>query len=82
MKYTIKNLIGSPYNVPTAKGVVHIPAHGSANVELDEHALYLVKSMHIFELSEVAERDPLDHDGDGKKGGSLPRRGRPRKDAE
>lgn len=25
-------------------------------------------------------RDPLDHDGDGTKGGSLPRRGRPRKE--
>jgi hypothetical protein len=24
-------------------------------------------------------RDPLDHDGDGRKGGSLPRRGRPPK---
>lgn len=24
-------------------------------------------------------RDPLDHDGDGGRGGSLPRRGRPRR---
>lgn len=24
-------------------------------------------------------QDPLDHDGDGRKGGSLPRRGRPPK---
>lgn len=29
---------------------------------------------------EFAEVDPLDHDGDGEKGGSLPKpRGRPRK---
>lgn len=27
-------------------------------------------------------KDPLDHDGDGKKGGSLPKRGRPKKVVE
>jgi len=32
---------------------------------------------------ELVEADPLDHDGDGEKGGSLPkRRGRPKKAAE
>jgi hypothetical protein len=33
---------------------------------------------------EFEKVDPLDHDGNGEKGGSLPRRGRPRKqkDAE
>ncbi len=28
----------------------------------------------IHTLAEVVERDPLDHDGDGRKGGSLPRK--------
>lgn len=32
-----------------------------------------------FEVRGEAPADPLDHDGDGRKGGSLPRRGRPPK---
>lgn len=82
MKYTIKNLIGSPYNVPTAEGVVHIPAHGEVTAEFDAVSLRLIKSMEIFDVSDF--RDPLDHDGDGKKGGSLPAEkrgpGRPKKE--
>lgn len=34
----------------------------------------------IHELADVAARDPLDHDGSGKKGGSLPRTRRKKAD--
>lgn len=84
MKHTVKNLIGSPYNVQTAEGVVHVPAHGEVTADFDAESLRLIKSMAIFDVSDV--RDPLDHDGDGKKGGSLPSEkrgpGRPKKDAK
>lgn len=30
------------------------------------------KKLSDAELAKLSERDPLDHDGDGRKGGSLP----------
>lgn len=33
-----------------------------------------------WEDGETVKPDPLDHDFDGKKGGSKPKRGRPRKE--
>lgn len=34
----------------------------------------------IHELADAPQRDPLDHDSDGKKGGSLPRKPRAKKE--
>lgn len=90
MKHTIKNLINSPYDVVTVDGVGRIPARGELTAEFDERALVNLKQMGYFEISEAGvsepKRDPLGHDNDGIKGGSLPvgKRGpgRPKKDAE
>jgi len=36
----------------------------------------------IHELASAMQRDPLDHDSDGRKGGSLPRKSRAKKDTD
>lgn len=89
MKHTIKNLINSPYDVVTVDGVERIPARGELTAEFDERSLVNLKQMGYFEISEAGaeiKRDPLDHDKNGIKGGSLPVEkrgpGRPKKDAE
>lgn len=90
MKHTIKNLINSPYDVVTVDGPERIPARGELTAEFDERALVNLKQMGYFEISEAdvsePKRDPLDHDNNGIKGGSLPVEkrgpGRPKKDAE
>lgn len=92
MKHTVKNLINSPYDVITVDGPERIPARGEMTAEFDERSLAIMRQMGYFKISEVGadrtaaepERDPLDHDGDGRKGGSLPKEkrgpGRPKKE--
>lgn len=94
MKHTVKNLINSPYDVITVDGPERIPARGELTAEFDERSLAIMKQMGYFQISEAGadraavepDRDPLDHDGDGRKGGSLTKEkrgpGRPKKDAE
>lgn len=73
---TIKNLTNSPHPIVLADGTKAIlPARGRLeNVEV--HPLYLTayRSLGYFQIteSETKVADPLDHDGDGKKGGSQP----------
>lgn len=53
----------------------------------DPHIVAKASANRFFRVGEEAKadppaRDPLDHDGDGKKGGSVARRGRPPKGVE
>lgn len=87
MKYTIKNLTNSPYTVPGANGPVHVPARGGATGDFDALQIAAIRDVGYFEVSEgAAKRDPLDHDGDGERGGFVqsetPRRGRPPKNKD
>ena len=70
----IKNLTNSPYDIVDAEGKkVHLPARGE--IETSVHAMHLplYRSIGYFQITETGEKpaDPLDHDGDGEKGGSL-----------
>lgn len=73
---TIKNLTNSPYLVVLADGSKEmLPARGALeNVEVHPQHLPLYRSIGYFQITEgeTKKSDPLDHDGDGKKGGSKP----------
>lgn len=82
MKYTIKNLIGSPYNVPTAEGVVHIPAHGEISAELNEIQIQQIKLLGYFVVSEgSATKAPIVVHVDQNDDNEPKKRGRPKKEA-
>jgi len=73
---TIKNMTNSPYPVVLADGSrTMLPARGTLeNVDVHPQHLQLYRSIGYFQISEAeaGPKDPLDHDGDGKKGRSLP----------
>lgn len=73
MKYTIKNPLNSPYNVTGEDGQVHVPARGEVTAEFSDMQIQAIRSVGYFEVSEGGskKRDPLDHDGDGVKGGFV-----------
>ncbi len=73
MKYTIKNPLNSPYNVTGENGQVHVPARGEVTDEFSDMQIQAIRSVGYFEVSESGQkkRDPLDHDGDGVKGGFV-----------
>ena len=87
MKYTIKNPLNSPYSVAGEKGQVHVPARGEVTDDFSDMQIQAIRDVGYFEVSEgAAKRDPLDHDGDGERGGFVqsetPRRGRPPKNKD
>lgn len=63
---TVKNLTNSPYDLPSAKGNIRLPAFGEVSGEFSGEYLQLLKASRAVEV--VAE--PVDHDDGGKKGGS------------
>lgn len=71
----IKNLINSPYEIVNADGErVMLPAGGEIDVDVHPMHLPTISVLGYFQITEIGKgkSDPLDHDGDGKKGGSLP----------
>lgn len=83
-----RNRANRPYFFTDIDGNrVEFPAMGEGIGELDGAELAKFDKLVASKQIEVADAvkpeaviDPLDHDGDGRKGGSLPKRGRPRKD--
>lgn len=73
---TIKNLTNSPYPVVLADGSKTIlPARGTLEgVDVHPMHLPLYRAIGYFQITdgETKKLHPLDHDGDGRKGGSLP----------
>jgi hypothetical protein len=77
---TIKNLTASPYDLETTAGFARLPAFGEVTRPTHEdpgeftgdYLQILQASMAVEVLAEPSIPDPLDHDGDGKKGGSKP----------
>lgn len=70
---TVKNLTNSPYDLQAKGGFVRLPAFGEVSGEFTGDYLQLLEaSLAVKVLNAPTARDPLDHDGDGKKGGSKP----------
>lgn len=69
MPYTLKNISGFPLDIPTASGPVVLPAYGEVIAELGALDAEVMRQSPYVEIAE-GKRDPLDHDDDGKKGGS------------
>ena len=70
MKYTIKNPLNSPYNVAGEEGQVHIPARGEVTAPFTDMQIHAIRATGYFTVTEAGKkRDPLDHDGDGVRGG-------------
>lgn len=70
-KLTIRNLMNSPYDL---EGGVHLPAMGEASGDFSEEYAAALRVAPGVEILEGAATDPLDHDGDGKKGGMKGRK--------
>lgn len=69
---TVKNLTASPYDLLGKDGPVRLPAFGEVSGEFPGEYLQLLEaSMAVKVLSAPTKADPLDHDGNGKKGGST-----------
>lgn len=68
MAYRLKNLSGYPLDVPTLNGPAILPAYGEITAELSAFEMEVMHHSTIVDISD----DPLDHDGDGQKGGSKP----------
>lgn len=69
--YKIENLLNAPYDLIDADGQkVRIGARGT--VETTLHPLHegLYRAVGYFKITD-GKVDPLDHDGDGKKGGAV-----------
>lgn len=75
MSHTLKNLSGFPMDIPTLSGPVLLPAYGEVVADLGALDLEVMRQSPYIEMTEgntSKKADPLDHDGDGKKGGSKP----------
>lgn len=71
MKYTIKNPLNSPYNIAGEDGQIHVPARGEVTAGFTDMQIHAVRAVGYFTVAEAGKRDPLDHDGDGVKGGFV-----------
>ena len=70
---TVKNLTNSPYDLQSTKGPVRLPAFGEVSGEFtDDYLSLLEASLAVQVTAGGPAADPLDHDGDGRKGGSKP----------
>lgn len=88
MKHTIKNLTNGPQSLRGVSGPLIVGPLETLTDEFDP--LWLASAKQVRYL-EVTEKDPLDHDGNGRKGGAVEaeadeeptkRRGRPPKNKE
>lgn len=75
MTVTIKNLSGIPFDVATLNGPAILPANGEIEADLSAFELEVMRqspTVQVIEGKAEKKPDPLDHDGDGGKGGSKP----------
>lgn len=71
MPFTLKNLSGFPLDVATVAGPVVLPAYGEVIAELGALDEEVMRQSPYVEVAEGKKKaDPLDHDANGKKGGS------------
>lgn len=68
MKHTIKNLTNGPQSLRGVDGPLVIGPLETLTDEFDP--LWLASAKQVRYL-EVTEKDPLDHDGDGIRGGAV-----------
>ncbi|RWX78268.1 hypothetical protein EPK99_06445 [Neorhizobium lilium] len=61
----VMNLTNSPYDLQGKEGVIRLPAMGEAEGDFQDDYLALLEASMAVRII-----DPLDHDHDGKKGGS------------
>lgn len=77
MKYTVTNNSNAPHDLLTLNGRVVVLAGGSVGVEFDDGSAGVYGAVPFFDVQPImfqpksAARDPLDHDGDGRKGGFI-----------
>ncbi|TAX45938.1 hypothetical protein ELI02_29940 (plasmid) [Rhizobium leguminosarum] len=77
---TVKNLTASPYDLETTAGFARLPAFGEVTRPIKEepgeftgdYLQILEASMAVQVMDAPSNPDPLDHDENGKKGGSKP----------
>lgn len=69
----ITNISPGPRGINTVDGQRIINVGETVEAELSEAELEGSKETGWFKIEAAGKRDPLDHDGDGKKGGSLPK---------
>lgn len=67
----VKNLTNSPYDLQTTNGFVRLPAFGEVEGEFMGDYLQLLEASMAVKVIDTASH-PLDHDKDGRPGGSLP----------
>ena len=63
----VKNLTNSPYDLQGKGGLIRLPAFGEVEGAFADDYLSLLEASNAVRII-----DPLDHDGDGRKGGSAP----------
>lgn len=68
--HKIKNLTNSPFDLNAVDGKVLLPAFGEVEAEFEPDYLALLRAARTVDVKQVG--NPLDHDGDGRKGGSKP----------
>ena len=66
--HKIKNLTNSPFDLNTVDGKVVLPAFGEIEADFDPGYLQMLRKARTVDVID----HPLDHDGDGKKGGAKP----------
>ena len=67
-KVSVTNNSAALQGVRGVGGVIYIPAGATRTVEFDENGYVLAKRLPFLSF----DAGPLDHDGDGHKGGSEP----------
>lgn len=74
MAFRLKNLSGFPFDIPTPSGPAILPAQGEITTDLGPLEAEVMRQSPYIEIEEGGAKaaDPLDHDGDGRKGGSKP----------
>lgn len=63
--HKIRNLTNSPFDLNAATGKVVLPAFGEVEADFDADYLQMLREARTVEVID----HPLDHDGDGRKGG-------------
>lgn len=73
--HKIVNRTNSPFDLQAVSGKVRLAAFGEIEADFEPEYLAMLRRARTVEVID----HPLDHDGDGKKGGSKP--GRKKKQA-
>lgn len=69
--HTVTNISRAPQGLHTTRGVVFVHPGKSRDVEFTKEGLaFAARLTNLLELKDLGG-DPLDHDGDGHKGGSV-----------